>query len=160
MTQFRTEIGENIFRHKYARHKTETWAERSKTISETIGNGLLSRAEKEYLRECIESFKFLPGGRYIYYAGRLAKFYNNCYLLRAEEDTREEWANITWRAMSCLMTGGGIGIDYSRLRPSGRASRPLRHHPGLRQGGQDAGRRDLPSQPRAGAARGTKRRAI
>ena len=45
----------------------------------------------------------------------------NCYLLRAEEDTREEWSNVTWRAMSCLMTGGGIGIDYSRLRPAGRS---------------------------------------
>jgi len=44
----------------------------------------------------------------------------NCYLLRAEEDTREEWSNVAWRAMSCLMTGGGIGIDYSRLRPEGK----------------------------------------
>jgi ribonucleoside-diphosphate reductase alpha chain len=44
-----------------------------------------------------------------------------CYLLRAEEDTREEWSAVTWRAMSCLMTGGGIGIDYSRLRPAGKA---------------------------------------
>ena len=44
----------------------------------------------------------------------------NCYLLRAEEDTREEWAEIAWRSMSCLMTGGGIGVNYSILRPSGR----------------------------------------
>jgi len=44
-----------------------------------------------------------------------------CYLLRAEFDTREEWSNVTWRAMSCLMTGGGIGIDYSILRPAGKA---------------------------------------
>src|SRR3990167_7291052 len=43
-----------------------------------------------------------------------------CYLLRAEEDTREEWSDLTQRAMSCLMTGGGVGIDYSRLRASGR----------------------------------------
>jgi len=57
----------------------------------------------------------------LYYAGRPYKAYNNCYLLRAEEDTREEWSNVTWRAMSCLMTGGGIGIDYSRLRSSGKA---------------------------------------
>lgn len=64
--------------------------------------------------------KFIPGGRYLYYAGRPLHYWNNCYLLRAEEDTREEWSNIAWRAMSCLMTGGGIGIDYSRLRPSGR----------------------------------------
>jgi ribonucleoside-diphosphate reductase alpha chain len=43
----------------------------------------------------------------------------NCYLLRAEEDTREDWANLSWKAESCLMTGGGIGVDYSRYRASG-----------------------------------------
>ena len=73
-----------------------------------------------YLICCYIVVLFVPGGRYLYYAGRTAKFYNNCYLLRAEEDTREEWSNVTWRAMSCLMTGGGIGIDYSRLRASGK----------------------------------------
>jgi len=56
---------------------------------------------------------------YLYYAGRKAKFFNNCYLLRAEEDTREDWANLSWKAESCLMTGGGIGIDYSVYRPNG-----------------------------------------
>lgn len=54
-----------------------------------------------------------------------------CYLLRAEEDTREEWSNVTWRAMSCLMTGGGIGIDYSRLRPAGQ---PLSRTGGVASG--------------------------
>ena len=44
----------------------------------------------------------------------------NCYLLKCEEDTREEWAAVTQRALSCLTTGGGIGIDYSVLRPAGR----------------------------------------
>lgn len=81
----------------------------------------MSKEDREQLLQYIIDMKMLPGGRYIYYAGRSAKFYNNCYLLRAEEDTREEWSNVTWRAMSCLMTGGGIGIDYSRLRPSGRS---------------------------------------
>lgn len=75
--------------------------------------------------------KFIPGGRYLYYAGRPFKAWNNCYLLRAEEDTREEWSNVTWRAMSCLMTGGGIGIDYSRLRPAGK---PLSRTGGISSG--------------------------
>jgi len=65
--------------------------------------------------------KFIPGGRYLYYAGRKLHAWNNCFLLRAEEDTREEWSNLIWRANSCLMLGGGIGVDYSILRPSGRA---------------------------------------
>ena len=60
--------------------------------------------------------KFIPGGRYLYYAGRPNKYYNNCYLLKAEEDTREDWANLSWKAESCLMTGGGIGADYSVYR--------------------------------------------
>jgi ribonucleoside-diphosphate reductase alpha chain len=91
----------------------------------------MSKEEQTLLTTYIKEMKFLPGGRYLYYAGREAKFYNNCYLLRAEEDTREEWSNVTWRAMSCLMTGGGIGIDYSRLRASGK---PLK-----RTGGQASG---------------------
>jgi ribonucleoside-diphosphate reductase alpha chain len=81
----------------------------------------MSHEEQKQLAEYIKEMKFLPGGRYLYYAGRPFKAYNNCFLLRAEEDTREEWSNVTWRAMSCLMTGGGIGIDYSRLRPAGKA---------------------------------------
>ena len=64
--------------------------------------------------------KFIPGGRYLYYAGRPNKFFNNCYLLKAEEDTREDWADISWKSESCLMTGGGIGIDYSIYREEGR----------------------------------------
>jgi ribonucleoside-diphosphate reductase alpha chain len=40
-----------------------------------------------------------------------------------EDDTREEWAGVTQRAMSCLMTGGGIGVDVSLCRPSGRQLR-------------------------------------
>jgi len=81
----------------------------------------MSDGDRKELAEHIKAMRFIPGGRYLYYAGRPYKAYNNCYLLRAEEDTREEWSNVTWRAMSCLMTGGGIGIDYSRLRPSGKA---------------------------------------
>ena len=33
----------------------------------------------------ITDLKFIPGGRYLYYAGRENKFFNNCYLLKAED---------------------------------------------------------------------------
>jgi len=92
---------------------------------------IMSDSERKELTEHIKTMRFIPGGRYLYYAGRSFKAYNNCFLLRAEEDTREEWSNVTWRAMSCLMTGGGIGIDYSRLRPSGR---PLQRTGGTASG--------------------------
>ena len=126
--EFRNSFGENIFRYKYAQGPGDTWAKLADRLVEDVCGtrestvaALMSSGDRKQLSEYIRQFKFIPGGRYLYYAGRPYKAYNNCYLLRAEEDTREEWSAVTWRAMSCLMTGGGIGIDYSRLRPSGKA---------------------------------------
>jgi ribonucleoside-diphosphate reductase alpha chain len=80
----------------------------------------MADGDRAQLAEYFKKFYALPAGRYIANAGaRPAKYWGNCYALRAEEDTREEWANLTERVMLCLMTGGGIGVDYSRLRPSG-----------------------------------------
>jgi ribonucleoside-diphosphate reductase alpha chain len=127
-SKFRTTFGENIFRYKYAQGPGDTWEKLADRLVEDVCgtrqgtlSALMSADDRRQLTEYIRDFKFLPGGRYLYYAGRPYKAYNNCYLLRAEEDTREEWSAITWRAMSCLMTGGGIGVDYSRLRPAGKA---------------------------------------
>lgn len=128
MHKFRNDIGRNTFYNKYSLTQADTWPERSRMIVEDVcGNGvaerkrvLLSKSEREYLVELITAMKFMPGGRYIYYAGRSAHFFNNCFLLRAEEDTREEWAALAQRSTSCLMTGGGIGIDYTRIREKGR----------------------------------------
>lgn len=127
-SRFKTSFGENIFRFKYAQGPGDTWDKLAERLVEDVCGTrwgtvpkLMSDNHRKQLAEYIKQMKFIPGGRYLYYAGREYKAYNNCYLLRAEEDTREEWSNVTWRAMSCLMTGGGIGIDYSRLRPAGKA---------------------------------------
>lgn len=127
MNRFKTQFANNIFNGKYAQGPNDTWDALSERLVEDVcatrwgtQPRLLSADDCSQLAEYIKEQKFMPGGRYLYYAGRPAKFYNNCYLLRCEEDTREEWSNVAWRSMSCLMTGGGIGIDYSRIRPSGR----------------------------------------
>ena len=126
--EFRNSFAENVFKFKYAQGPGDTWAKLSERLVDDVCGtrnnmitAIMSEAERKELTQFIKEMKFLPGGRYLYYAGRPFKAYNNCFLLRAEEDTREEWSNVTWRAMSCLMTGGGIGIDYSRLRASGKA---------------------------------------
>lgn len=136
--RFKNEFADEIFRRKYAQGPNDTWdALADRLVEDVCGTrggtlpALMSPGDKAELTEHIKTMRFLPGGRYLYYAGRPYKAYNNCYLLRAEEDTREEWSNVTWRAMSCLMTGGGIGIDYSRLRPAGR---PLSRTGGVASG--------------------------
>jgi ribonucleoside-diphosphate reductase alpha chain len=116
---FRSQFSESIFNHKYSHEGAETWEELCHTLTNEVCKGLMPQSDIDQLRQYMVEMKFIPGGRYLYYAGRPNPFYNNCYLLRAEEDTREDWANLSWKAESCLMTGGGIGIDYSVYRPSG-----------------------------------------
>jgi ribonucleoside-diphosphate reductase alpha chain len=70
------------------------------------------------MTQLIADRKFLPGGRYLYAAGRDMHQVNNCLLLHVE-DSREGWANLHWQATMALMTGAGIGVDYSSIRPRG-----------------------------------------
>ncbi len=117
---FRSKFSEDIFKHKYAHTGCETWSSLASVLVEDVCQDKMSKEDKTTLSNYITELKFIPGGRYLYYAGRLNKFFNNCYLLCAEEDTREDWANLSWKAESCLMTGGGIGVDYSIYREEGR----------------------------------------
>lgn len=137
-SKFRSSLGENIFRLKYAQGPDDTWDQCAERIVEDVcgtrwgtAQALMSADERKQLTEYIKEFKFMPGGRYIYYAGRPNSYFNNCYLLRAEEDTREEWAELAKRSTSCLMTGGGIGVDYSILRAKGK---PIRRTGGTSSG--------------------------
>ncbi len=127
---FKTSLGETIFKQKYASNTYETWEDRAHTVVNWVcgdmdgeKNNLMAKSDRDQLTQYISEFKFMPGGRYLWYSGRDARFFNNCYLLRLEEDSREEWAGLSQRAMSCLMTGGGIGADVSLCRPSGRQLR-------------------------------------
>jgi ribonucleoside-diphosphate reductase alpha chain len=116
---FRTKLAEDIFNYKYKHQGAETWGQLAETLVEHVMGDRVPKDMKDMMKGFIRDQKFLPGGRYIYYAGRAMPFFNNCYLLKAEEDTREDWANLAWKAESCLLTGGGIGVDYSVYRPSG-----------------------------------------
>lgn len=128
VNRFKNSFAEDIFKRKYAQGPADSWDALSERLVEDVCGTrwgteiqLMSEDDRKQLEIYIKQMKFVPGGRYLYYAGRSFKAYNNCYLLRAEEDTREEWSALTQRAVSCLMTGGGIGVDYSRLRASGKA---------------------------------------
>jgi len=130
---FRSNLSYTQFLNKYQHDGCETWVDLARTLVADVCQDWLTKDEKNTLTKYITDMKFIPGGRYLYYAGRPVKFFNNCYLLRAEEDTREDWANLSWKTESCLITGGGIGTDYSVYRDSkstisrtgGRASGPI-----------------------------------
>ena len=129
--KWKTKFAEDIFRMKYANSPTDTWPNLCRRlVNDVCGDRslcskpnttpIMSKEDQAQLVQYMIDMKFIAGGRYLYYSGRPISFYNNCFALKAEEDSREEWGNIVKRASDCLMSGGGIGVDYSILRPSGR----------------------------------------
>ena len=94
--QFRSKFSEDIFNLKYKHEGAETWSVLAKLLVKDVCGDLrtgeykmMSNDELDRLENYINELKFVPGGRYLYYAGRKNQRYNNCFLLKAEEDTRE-----------------------------------------------------------------------
>lgn len=115
-----SKFSETIFKRTYAIHPDETWDECAARVSSFVAK--LSKKDSNKLEkqfyEVISSKKFLPGGRYLYSAGRSIAQTSNCFLLRAE-DSREGWANLVSKHILALSTGGGCGTEYSSVRSKG-----------------------------------------
>lgn len=71
------------------------------------------------LREMYEG-RWNPGGRIHAGAGTGNRVtLHNCYVLNTVEDSMEGIANVLKEGMLTMQQGGGIGTDFSTLRPSG-----------------------------------------
>lgn len=116
----------DIYRAKYAYKNdqgepVEEWADTAtRVVTHVLAALGYSKGHYEFdrLLQLVIERKFIPGGRYLYAAGRPLHQVQNCLLLRAE-DTREGWAELSYKAAMALMTGAGIGVDYSDLREEG-----------------------------------------
>jgi ribonucleoside-diphosphate reductase alpha chain len=115
---FSSKFAQDIFLQKYSMDKQETWEDTCRRVVSSVCGQLLPKEEQEEIFRAMYERKFIPGGRYLYSAGRALHQVNNCFLFRAG-DSREEWADAMQKATSALMTGGGIGFDYSTLREEG-----------------------------------------
>jgi len=115
---FSTKFSHDIYLQKYSKDGLETWSDTAKRVTEAVCSQLLDTKTKEKIFNIILERKFIPGGRYLYSAGREFHQVNNCFLFRVE-DSRESWAELMGKSTASLMTGGGIGVDYSRLREEG-----------------------------------------
>lgn len=97
----------------------ETWPEIAyRAAKNVLGSVNASQAMIDAVAKLITQRKFIPGGRYLYASGKPFHQVQNCLLMRAE-DSREGWADHLHKSAMALMTGAGIGIDYSRVRPRG-----------------------------------------
>ena len=88
---FRSQFSESIFNHKYAHEGAETWEELCATLSQEVCGGLMPQDDIDQLRQYMVEMKFIPGGRYLYYAGRPNPFYNNCFAAGTRVLTADGW---------------------------------------------------------------------
>ena len=115
---FSNKFAQDIFLQKYSMDQQESWNETCKRVVEAVCGQLLDNETKDKILKLMVERKFIPGGRYLYSAGRAFHQVNNCFLFRAS-DSREGWSDIMHKITMSLMTGGGIGIDYSDVREEG-----------------------------------------
>lgn len=124
-------LAESVFRNKYAISSTETWEQCAERVASNVMSAVPAKVDLiERVTNLIKERKFIPGGRYLFSAGREWHQCQNCLMLRAE-DSSEGWADLMYKATSALMSGAGIGVDYSALRPKGAKI--------VRKGGESTG---------------------
>lgn len=115
---FSTPFANQIFKQKYSMDGQETWKDTCTRVVNAVCAQLVDAKTKDEIFNLMLDRKIIPGGRYLYSAGRPFHQVNNCFLFRAE-DTREGWADALSKATASLMTGGGIGFNYSNVRGEG-----------------------------------------
>ena len=127
MTRFAAPIAEQIWDMKY-RFKDADGTPRDVTVEDTwrrIANDL-AQVEKDPARweetfyEALEDFKFLPAGRITAGAGtarRVTMF--NCFVMGTVPDSMGGIFDMLKEAALTMQQGGGIGYDFSTIRPSG-----------------------------------------
>lgn len=115
-----------IFQDRYAIHVEETFLQACERVSRTIADAEMGEKRDEYFARFVDILKtnrFSPGGRIWRGAGRQRGQMLNCYVWSDELDSREGWGDAL-RAVTIISgTGGGVGINFSKIRPRGTAIR-------------------------------------
>lgn len=119
MSVFARTVMEQKYAHEKPDGTKETWEEIAARVAKNVLKVVNApKSQVEATTKLIAERKFIPGGRYLYAAGRPFHQVQNCLLLRAG-DSREDWADLLQKASMALMTGAGIGVDYSDVRCKG-----------------------------------------
>jgi ribonucleoside-diphosphate reductase alpha chain len=110
-----------------------TWSRVAAAVAETEP-ARARRRWREHFEEALSDFKFLPAGRILAGAGtgRTVTLFN-CFVMGSIPDNLDGIFEHLREAALTMQQGGGVGMDFSTIRPSGapvrgvgaRASGPL-----------------------------------
>ncbi len=127
MTRFTAPIAEQIWDMKY-RFKDADGQPNDKTVEDTWTRiaGALAEVEKEpkvweeKFYGALEDFKYLPAGRITAGAGTArAVTLFNCFVMGTVPDSMGGIFDMLKEAALTMQQGGGIGYDFSTIRPKG-----------------------------------------
>lgn len=97
----------------------DTWRRVAKTIASAEKKPLRAQYEKSFY-QILENFQFLPGGRILAGAGTKHKVtLFNCFVMNIAEDSLKGIFTALEEGALTLQQGGGVGYDFSVLRPNG-----------------------------------------
>lgn len=115
-----TGFAQTIFAQRYAINDKETYVEACERVAKHIAVAENGNAEKWAKRftEVMANNKFIPGGRIWYGSGRMKGQLLNCFVVPTE-DSREGWGKTVSDMLIISGTGGGVGINFSPIRPRG-----------------------------------------
>ncbi len=119
------DLAQMIFDQRYAIAGDESWDEACQRVAKHIAaaedNGNRSRFTERF-HNVLRDGLFFPGGRIWYGSGRPKGQLLNCFVIPTE-DSREGWGKTVSDMLVISGTGGGVGVNFSPLRPRGSAIR-------------------------------------
>lgn len=110
-----------IFKDRYAIHSEEMFPQACERVARTIADAETGIKRDEYFQrflDILRTNRFSPGGRIWRGAGRPRGQMLNCFALLAE-DSREGWGDVLRNVTIISGTGGGVGINFTKIRPRG-----------------------------------------
>lgn len=113
-------LGKTIFDERYAQNG-ETWTQACDRVAHAVSRAEVNGKADLYQRRFYEQLsdgKFMPGGRIWYGAGRKKQQLLNCFVA-STEDSIEGWGTATSAVMAISSKGGGVGLNFSPIRPRG-----------------------------------------
>jgi ribonucleoside-diphosphate reductase alpha chain len=127
MTAFANALAEEIWRTRYRFNAPgeapepsidASWARVARALAAVEGAG--RSAWERRFNDALADFRFLPGGRILAGAGtgrRVTLF--NCFVMGQIDDSMDGIFQALREGALTLQQGGGIGYDFSPLRPAG-----------------------------------------
>ncbi|GMR19888.1 MAG: hypothetical protein BMS9Abin36_0483 [Gammaproteobacteria bacterium] len=124
---FSNTLSRTIWESKYRLHGeasiTQTWQRVARVLAAVEK---LPKVWEQQFYEVMEDFRFIPGGRILAGAGSPHKVtLFNCFVMGEIQDSLDGIFLALRESAMTLQQGGGVGLDFSSLRPKGQPARSV-----------------------------------